>query len=133
MNGAATSTEPSGPARSEARVSISSFAAAVSVPSAASSMEDLGLQVPVRNTIPTYLIHGVHQAKTCLERTHLKLTNSPGSRGYSPMFGGGVYSTSVSSKADNYAMNHRIHSHLHSIILCLVFIGKYEKLHQAEQ
>lgn len=48
------------------------------------------------------------------------------------MFGGGIYSTSVSSKADNYAWNDRIRSRLHGIILCLVFIGTYEKLHEAD-
>ncbi|KAK4446068.1 hypothetical protein QBC34DRAFT_470722 [Podospora aff. communis PSN243] len=58
--------------------------------------------------------------------------NTAGSRGYAPMFGGGINSTSVSSKADNYAMNHHIKSKLHGIILCLVFIGTYEKLHEAE-
>ncbi|KAH6637205.1 hypothetical protein F5144DRAFT_601879 [Chaetomium tenue] len=58
---------------------------------------------------------------------------SAGSRRYAPMFGRGIYSTSVSSKADKYAMNHHIRSRLHGIILCLVFIGTFEKLHQADQ
>jgi hypothetical protein len=48
------------------------------------------------------------------------------------MFGGGIYSTSVSSKADVYTMNHRIRSRLHGIILYLVFIGTFEKLHEAD-
>lgn len=48
------------------------------------------------------------------------------------MFGEGIYTTSVSSKADNYAMNHHMHSHLHAMLLCLVFIGKYEEVHEAD-
>jgi len=49
------------------------------------------------------------------------------------MFGKGIYSTHVSSKADQYAMNHHINSHLHGIILCLVFVGKRETLRWADE
>ncbi|KAJ3468203.1 hypothetical protein MRS44_002268 [Fusarium solani] len=48
------------------------------------------------------------------------------------MFGPGIYTTDVSSKADNWVMNHHMHSKLHVMLLCAVSVGKSEKLYRAD-
>ncbi|KAI8676273.1 hypothetical protein NCS56_00514700 [Fusarium sp. Ph1] len=49
------------------------------------------------------------------------------------MFGPGIYTTDVSSKADNWVMNHHMHSKLHVMLLCAVSVGKSEKLYRADR
>lgn len=48
------------------------------------------------------------------------------------MFGKGIYTTSISSKADGYAKNHRIRSKRHAILLCLVYVGIAEPMYRAD-
>ncbi|KAJ4249256.1 hypothetical protein NW757_007833 [Fusarium falciforme] len=48
------------------------------------------------------------------------------------MSGPGIYTTDVSSKADNWVMNHHMHSKLHVMLLCAVSVGKSEKLYRAD-
>lgn len=48
------------------------------------------------------------------------------------MFGPGIYTTDVSSKADNWVMNHHMHSKLHVMLPCAVSVGKSEKLYSAD-
>ncbi|KAJ0415141.1 hypothetical protein BJY00DRAFT_305099 [Aspergillus carlsbadensis] len=47
------------------------------------------------------------------------------------MFGPGIYSTVVSSKADIYAKNHHVRSHKHVILLCGVELGTPKTMYAA--
>ncbi|KAI8720138.1 hypothetical protein NCS52_00458500 [Fusarium sp. LHS14.1] len=49
------------------------------------------------------------------------------------IFGPGIYTTDVSSKADKWVMNHHMHSKLHVMLLCAVCVGKSEKLYRADR
>ncbi|EEU45273.1 uncharacterized protein NECHADRAFT_80791 [Fusarium vanettenii 77-13-4] len=51
----------------------------------------------------------------------------PRGRGGS-MFGNGVYSTTISSKADMFAENHHIHSTLHAVFICRVVTNRPQYL-----
>ncbi|CAG9941520.1 unnamed protein product [Clonostachys rosea f. rosea IK726] len=55
-----------------------------------------------------------------------------GSRNRHGMFGKGIYTTPIASKADNYAKNHHIRSQFHAIILCRVVCDKPQLMHQAD-
>ncbi|KAK3946354.1 hypothetical protein QBC46DRAFT_369562 [Diplogelasinospora grovesii] len=55
-----------------------------------------------------------------------------GTEGRQPMFGHGIYTSSVSSKADIYTMNQHIYSPMHAMLLCSVYVGRSEKLFQAD-
>lgn len=48
------------------------------------------------------------------------------------MFGRGIYSTSVCSKADNYVGNHNTQSYARVMLLCLVSSSKPELLYAAD-
>ncbi|KAJ4185717.1 hypothetical protein NW755_008167 [Fusarium falciforme] len=48
------------------------------------------------------------------------------------MFGNGVYSTTVSSKADIFAENHHIHSTLHVIFICRVVTNRPQYLRRPD-
>ncbi|RSM10827.1 hypothetical protein CEP52_003414 [Fusarium oligoseptatum] len=49
------------------------------------------------------------------------------------MFGPGIYTTDVSSKADKFVMNHHMHSKMHVMLLCAVLPGRSEKLYRADR
>ncbi|KAI8951965.1 ADP-ribosylation [Xylaria longipes] len=49
------------------------------------------------------------------------------------MFGAGIYTSSISSKANGYVWNHHIHSQKHAMFLSNVVTGKSQKLYQATQ
>ncbi|KAK3984021.1 hypothetical protein QBC44DRAFT_253835 [Cladorrhinum sp. PSN332] len=44
------------------------------------------------------------------------------------MFGAGIYSSSCSSKADNYSRNHHIRTTIHAVIICRVVLGRKQLL-----
>ncbi|KAJ7221082.1 hypothetical protein C8J57DRAFT_1094932, partial [Mycena rebaudengoi] len=49
------------------------------------------------------------------------------------MFGSGIYSSEISSKANGYVWNSHIHSKLHAMIMCDVVVGMSQKLYSESQ
>lgn len=49
------------------------------------------------------------------------------------MFGPGIYTTPISSKADLYASNHHIHSNQHAILICRVVCSRPQYLYAPDQ
>ncbi|KAJ6462084.1 hypothetical protein C8R45DRAFT_841775, partial [Mycena sanguinolenta] len=47
------------------------------------------------------------------------------------MFGSGIYSTEISSKANNYVWNEHIRSKLHAMIMCDIVLGRSQNLYSA--
>ncbi|VUC25126.1 unnamed protein product [Clonostachys rosea] len=48
------------------------------------------------------------------------------------MFGPGIYSSPITSKADRYAMNHHVRSQMHAMFICRVVVTKPQRLTQAD-
>ncbi|RYP86160.1 hypothetical protein DL770_004947 [Monosporascus sp. CRB-9-2] len=93
-----------------------------------------------------YLFHGTRRAchtaddssklnpcnlKECNFCHILKCSFSLAHANANGMFGAGIYTSSVSSKSNDYVWNHHVHSRKHTMFLSNVVTGKSQKLYQA--